>query len=163
MGLMPYAVDVQNEITTSIPAGTTVKTTNQDIAGASKRKPFALLAFTDALGGLGLAGTCPCSDYWNSIPLSWPLGAARSILAPTEMITAKLRTDTRMATARTKPPTSSARVAAKAEARPKQGAFSQTVSRALAILRSFNRDRRELGVTETSVNSLGCRRLSYSD
>jgi DNA-binding IclR family transcriptional regulator len=55
-----------------------------------------------------------------------------------------------MAIARAKLPTSLSRAAATAEAQPKQGAFSQTVSRALAILRSFDRDRRELGVTEIS-------------
>lgn len=42
----------------------------------------------------------------------------------------------------------SARAAASAAGADKTGSTSQTVSRALSILRSFDRDRRELGVTE---------------
>jgi IclR family KDG regulon transcriptional repressor len=55
-----------------------------------------------------------------------------------------------MAKGRERSRTSSLRPRFAVNTPPKQGTLSQTVSRALAILRSFDRDRRELGVTEIS-------------
>jgi DNA-binding IclR family transcriptional regulator len=55
-----------------------------------------------------------------------------------------------MPTDRPRSRTSSSRSRVASDARFKQGTLSQTVSRALSILRGFDRDRRELGVTEIS-------------
>jgi len=55
-----------------------------------------------------------------------------------------------MPTAKPRPRTNSSRSRETSDAPPRQGTLSQTVVRALSILRSFDRDRRELGVTEIS-------------